>query len=714
MRIFLHLLFFLTFCCTGFLLNAQKKNVTATQKCATNIRLEQLFQESPVLRQQFQEEQISLTRIASRQNNFRTLGAEAVITIPVVFHILLSNTEIVTDLQIQAQLDTLNKSFFGTNGDTTRIPAYFKPFFGKSAIQFCLAKRTPNGEETNGIVRKKTPTPSFSANDAMKYAASGGSDSWNTDAYLNIWVCSLSDNVLGYATFPNMGTQAEQGVVVDYRSLPGGSAVSYNAGKTLVHEAGHYLGLFHIWGDDNGLCSGTDYVDDTPNQGNATTGCFTGIRTDNCTTEGNGIMYQNYMDYSYDQCLAMFTAGQVSRMETALSTNRSSLLTSKGCQPVVRKAYDVQLRTINSPEQRICEPSFAPVVTFVNRGSQTLTTVTIQAEIDNGPVSSITWNGSLATLESATISINTITVTAGRHLLTIYTSGPNGVADEEKSNDTLRVSFQYYPPVTSVSEGFEGATFPPIAWDIVNPDGGITWERVTSAAKSGMGSVKINNADYTAIGQKDDLRLPQVTIPGTVDSAFFSFDLAAATYTDISTAKNNWDTLEVLISSDCGKTYNSLYKKWGATLVTRMTPVTSDFVPTTGDWRRDSINLASYIGQSNLLLAFRNTTGYENNIYLDNINFRTVTVNPNLKAKGYLVTPNPTRGQLTVQFYPQPAGLKAIQLFNATGQKLAEYNITNGRVNNLYNFDLTRYAAGTFYIRAVFADRVAIEKIIKI
>lgn len=713
MRFFVHLLFFLTFCCTGFLLNAQKKSIPATKKCATNTRLEQLFQENPVLRQRFQEEQITLSRVATQRSNYRTLGAGAVITIPIVFHILLSNPETVTDLQIQAQLDTLNKSFSGTNGDSTRIPAYFKPFFGKSTVQFCLAKRTPNGEETNGIVRKSTSSSSFSPNDAMKYAASGGSDGWNSDDYLNIWVCSLSDNVLGYATFPNIGAQAEQGVVIDYRSLPGGAAASYNAGKTLVHEAGHYFELFHIWGDDNGLCSGTDYVEDTPNQGNATNGCFTGIRTDNCTTTGNGIMYQNYMDYSYDQCLAMFTMGQVNRMETALATNRSSLLNSNGCKPVARKAFDVQLRTINSPDQRLCAPSFSTVLTIINRGMQTLSTVTLQAQIDNGPVNSITWNGSLTTLESAIVTLDNITVTAGRHLLTVYTSGPNGVEDEEKSNDTLRLSFQYYPPVISVNEGFESAPFPPVAWDIVNPDGGITWERVTTAAKSGFGSVKINNINYSAIGQKDDLRLPQVDIPGTVDSAFFSFDLAAATYTDINTADNIWDTLEVLISSDCGRTNTSLYKKWGAGLVTQKAPVTGDFVPVAAEWRRDSINLASYIGQSNLMLTFRNTTGYENNIYLDNVHFRTVTVNPNLKAKGYLVTPNPTRGQLTVQFYPQPTGLRSLQLFNATGYKLAEYNITNGQTNNLYTFDLTRYAAGTYYFRAVFADRVKIEKIIK-
>jgi hypothetical protein len=238
-------------------------------------------------------------------------------------------------------------------------------------------------------------------------------------------------------------------------------------------------------------------------------------------------------------------------------------------------------------------------------------------------------------------------------VLTIYTTNPNGVTDEQKSNDTLRLQYQYYLPVTSVQESFEQTTFPPMAWDIVNPDGGLTWQKVTGIAKSGTSSVMINNFDYSAAGEKDDLRLPQVTIPATVDSAFFSFQVAAAVYTDVTTVNNVWDTLEVMVSTDCGLTYTSLYKKWGASLVTNNAPLVSPFVPNAAEWRKDSINLAPFIGQTNLLLAFRNTTGYENNIYLDDVSLRTVTINPNLKRTGFLVTPNPTSGQLTVQFFPQ-------------------------------------------------------------
>lgn len=697
---------------SAFDATAQKK-AAVPQQCATMPRLQTLLENNPKRTQLFAAGQAVLNRLALQRTAQRTLRAEAITNIPVVFHVVLPNPALVTDAQLLAQLDTLNKSFSGTAGDTVQIPVYFKPLQGRSDIRFCLAQRTPAGEESTGILRTTTTRSSFEPDDAMKHVSTGGANSWNTDDYLNVWICNLSGGVLGYATFPNDGQPAEQGVVIDYRTLPGGSSTNYNSGKTLVHETGHFFNLSHIWGDDNGLCTGTDNVNDTPNQGDASGGCSTGVRTDNCTPAGNGIMYQNYMDYSYDRCLVMFTIGQVARMETALSLYRASLLTSNGCRPVERKDFDVQIRAILNPAQRLCSQAFAPVVTIRNNGTQTVTSVVLSAENSNGVVVTTTWTGSLPSTASTTVTLPGLTATTGVQVLTVYASNPNGVADEEKSSDTLRRTFQYYPPVPTVNESFESVTFPPPAWDLVNPDRGPTWQRVTGVAKTGTGSVFINNIDYDAIGERDDLRLPQVSLPATADSAFLSFGIAAAAYNDVTTANNVWDTLEVLVSTDCGLTYTSVYKKWGATLVTLKTPLQSAFVPAPADWRKDSINLGAFLGQGNLLVAFRNTTGYENNIYLDDIRVRTVTVNPNLKRAGFLVTPNPTSGHLTVQFFPQPVNLRSLQVFNATGQKLREISVGSGSGNNLYQLDLSRFAAGIYFVRAVFTDRTAVQKIIK-
>jgi len=699
------------------IVHSQENTGTVPGRCGTMQNLAIKLQGSPRLKQKFENERARfntavrqgiyrLSDIQNQQNANRTA-----LVVPIVFHIVLSNPGVVTDAQIQAQLDTLNKDYAGNNGDSVHIPSYFKPLFGKSGIQFCLAKQTPNGEPTTGIERITTTKSSFTnTDDGVKHASSGGADNWDPSSYFNVWICALANGILGYATFPQSGADNDQGVVVEYRSLPGGSYAVYSGGKTLTHETGHYFNLYHIWGDDDGACSGTDYVDDTPNQGNSNSTCPTGIKTDNCTTTGNGIMYQNYMDYTYDDCLVMFTTEQVDRMESAFMAYRSSLLSSIACQNPVSYNIDAQLRTINLPKQRICTNPFAPVITVRNRGIQTLTALTVTTAIDDIITGTYTWTGTLAQLASTDITLNPITVTAGNHILKVYLSNPNNTTDQNTLNDSTTISFQYNPPVSSVSESFEGAVFPPAGWDIVNADNGITWQKVTGVAKTGNNSVMINNLDYNAVGQQDYLRLPDANVAG-VDSVFLSFQVAAATSSDINTPGNTWDTLEVVISTDCGNTYTSLYKKYGSNLVTHTAATTKAFIPTAAEWRKDSINISNYITAGKILLAFRNTTGAENNIYIDDVNLRTVTVNPNLKSKGFLVTPSPTNGLLTIQFYPQPTDIRGIQVFNISGQKVAE-TIPNGQ-SNYYTMDIGRYSAGIYTVRIVMGNEVLTKKIIK-
>jgi hypothetical protein len=695
----------------------QKNARTVPERCGTMQNLEMEWQVNPALKQQFEDERSRFNK-ALREGAYRLSAAQqqngnrAYITIPIVFHVVVNNQAQVTDAQIMAQLDTINKDYAGLNGDTVKVPSYFKPVFGQSGIQFCLAKQTPSGEPTTGIERTTTTQTAFlNTDNGVKHAASGGADQWDPTSYYNVWICPLGNGLLGYATFPGTGNANEQGVVVEYRSLPGSTAYpQYNGGKTLTHETGHYFNLYHIWGDDNGACTGTDFIDDTPNQGNSSTTCSTGIVLDNCTTSGNGIMYENYMDYTYDECLVMFTVDQVARMESALIAYRSSLLTSIGCQAPVVYNLDAQLKSVNQPAQRICSNPFSPVITIRNRGSQILTSLTITTVLDNTTTAAYPWTGSLAQLDTTAVTLNAVTATPGSHVLKIYLSNPDNGTDQNTVNDSLTINFQYNDPVTSVSESFEGSVFPPAGWDIVNPDQGITWQKVTGIAKTGNASVMIDNFNYSSVGQQDYLRLPDASLTG-VDSAFFSFQVAAATYTDINTSNNTWDTLEVLLSTDCGATYTSLYKKYGSSLVTHKAADTSAFVPTATEWRKDSLNISNYIGAGKILLAFRNTTGFENRIYIDDVNLRTVTVNPNLKTNHFLVTPSPTAGTVTVQFYPQPTNIKGIEIFNMSGQKVAE-TIANGQ-SNYYQLDITHCAAGIYVVRVIMGNEVLVKKILK-
>lgn len=696
----------------------QKNTRTIPERCGTMQNLELQWLANPQLKQQFEQERERFNK-ALRAGSYRLSAAQkqqngnrAYITVPIVFHVVVTDQNQVTDAQILAQLDTLNKDYAGINGDSVRVPSYFKSVFGQSGIQFCLAKQTPNGDPTNGIERTTTTQTAFlNTDNGVKHAASGGADTWDPTSYLNVWVCPLGNSLLGYGTFPQTGNDNEQGVVIEYRSIPGATAYpEYNGGKTLTHEIGHYFNLIHIWGDDNGACTGSDDIDDTPNQGNSSSTCSNGIVLDNCTTSGNGIMYQNYMDYTFDECLVMFTVDQVARMESALMAYRSSLLTSNGCQAPVTYNLDAQLKSVNQPAQRVCTNPFAPVITIRNRGSQILTSLNITTVLDNTTTATSSWTGSLVQLATADVTLGAVTATAGNHTLKIYLSNPDNGADQNTVNDSLSITFQYNDPVTAVSESFEGSVFPPTGWDIVNPDNGITWQKATGFAKTGNASVMIDNFGYSAVGQQDYLRLPDISLTG-VDSAFFSFQVAAATYSDINTAGNTWDTLEVLVSTDCGATYTSLYKKWGSTLVTHTAADTSFFQPAASEWRKDSINISNYVGAGKILLAFRNTTGFENNIYIDDVNLRTVTINPNLKSKKFLVTPSPTAGPVIVQFYPQPTNIKGIAIFNMSGQKVAEV-IPNGQ-SNYYALDISRYSAGIYVVRVVMGDQVLTRKIFK-
>jgi len=697
--------------CTSIAQQKQK-----VDRCATVELLQNTLERNPSIKASFERSVQEMRQAAALRLTQPALKEEAEpVYVPIVFHIVLQNPNQVSDAQIQAQLDTLNIDFAGLNADSTKIPAAFKPLFGKARIQFKMAQRTPNDEPTTGINRYVTTRASYAYTDnTLKYAVSGGADAWDPTRYLNIWITNISGGILGYATFPGGSVAAEQGVVVLYSSLPGGNAAPYNKGRTLTHETGHYFFLYHIWGDDGGTCSGSDDVNDTPNQADKTGGCPNGaVITDACSPGNPGIMYQNYMDYTDDACMLMFTRQQATRMESAIATYRASLLSSNGADPVVLKNVNASLRSINTPTARICNATFAPAITLRNLGVQTLTAANIYAAIDGGAPVRTQWTGSLASRATANVTLNNLTTVAGRHTLKIYVADPNGTADGELTNDTLTTSFEYYPPVEPpLTESFEGSTFPPQGWDIVNPDSYLTWEKVTGVAKTGNASVVMRNLQYEQNGPKDYLRFPLVNIT-TADSAFLSFQVAAAVQTDPSAAGNVWDTLQVLVSKDCGNTYTSLYKKWGNSLITRKTAVTQSFVPTSTEWRKDSIDLTAYIGAGPIMLAFLNSSEYENNIYLDDINIYKVVINPNLIARGVLITPNPTSGALSVQLYPNPTNLRGIAIYNVAGQKVAEKLVGNNNATTRYDFNLSAFANGLYSVRVVFSDRTVVQKVIK-
>lgn len=259
----------------------------------------------------------------------KSVQADEIYTIPVVFHILSFGEPIdsgrnINDSRAIEQIEILNNDFgklAGTPGFNTH------PAGADTRIRFCRAGFDPNGLPTTGIVRVTTTQANFD------YSADNtiikGYSLWDPNRYLNVWVCSLKDSFLGYAQYPytdslQFNGQADvqpDGIVIDYRAFgnvpPGKGYPSYNKGRTATHEIGHYLGLLHTWGDVQ-LCSqnGTDFCDDTPQQANYTSGCPTTIPLSCDGVHPN--MQENYLDYTNDRCMNIFTNDQKRRMRIVM------------------------------------------------------------------------------------------------------------------------------------------------------------------------------------------------------------------------------------------------------------------------------------------------------------------------------------------------------------------------------------------------------------
>jgi hypothetical protein len=247
--------------------------------------------------------------------------------IPVVVHVVYNTAaQNISDAQIASQMDVLNRDFRAANPDVSIVPPAFAPLIADSRVEFFLATTDPAGNPTTGITRTQTSATGFTSDDKVKRAATGGADAWPADRYLNIWVCQLTGGLLGYAQFPG-GPAATDGVVCTHSGFGtnGTAAAPFHLGRTATHEVGHYLNLFHIWGDDGTGCGGTDEVADTPNQGGANTGTPTFPHV-TCGNGPNGDLFYDYMDYSDDAALVMFTHGQATRMEACLAGVRTLLV----------------------------------------------------------------------------------------------------------------------------------------------------------------------------------------------------------------------------------------------------------------------------------------------------------------------------------------------------------------------------------------------------
>jgi hypothetical protein len=313
-------------------------------RCGTYESWQQMKQQDPSLVIEEEKVNAELNRWIARHQNNR--GTNGVITIPVVVHLLYhEEEENLPDDVIQSQIDVLNIDFARLNQDTLLTPAAFRDEASKTNIRFCLASITPDSVPTNGIERKYTDIAAWQNFNDMKFESSGGLDAWNRNYYMNIWVGNLDGGVLGLTQMPG-GPPGTDGMCIYFRAfgrIGDHLDPEYNLGRTVTHETGHWLGLVHTWGDDDGGCSLSDNINDTPNQANHTFGCPLFPRMDACSPTYPGIMFMNYMDYTDDACMNLFTSAQAVRMDAILNTTRASILLNQSCSESIVVSLPIKL-----------------------------------------------------------------------------------------------------------------------------------------------------------------------------------------------------------------------------------------------------------------------------------------------------------------------------------------------------------------------------------
>jgi Pregnancy-associated plasma protein-A len=278
------------------------ENLGQTRNCAAQEVYEQQLAADPVFAIRRAEIESFLEEYAKTVQ----LRSGSLVTIPVHFNVLYKTAaQNISIAQLQSQIDVLNADFGAMNADYNNTPSLFQGVrSGDIGVAF-------SWDSSSGLTRKSTNKTSWQANDSMKKASQGGINPTTPTTKLNIWVCNLSGGILGYAQFPG-GNSATDGVVLDDNATGStGTAQSpYGLGRTATHEVGHWLNLRHIWGD---ATCGTDLVSDTPVHNASNGGCP--AYPHNSTCSGNPVeMTMNYMDYTYDACMYMFSVGQKTRM----------------------------------------------------------------------------------------------------------------------------------------------------------------------------------------------------------------------------------------------------------------------------------------------------------------------------------------------------------------------------------------------------------------
>lgn len=624
--------------------------------------------------------------------------------IPVVVHVFASSKNAqnnISDAQIQSEIDFLNKSFRNLNADSVNrrtgvmngVPYDYKAIAGDAEIEFRLARKDPNGNCTNGIVRVAS---SFDdkGNDNLKKTSV-----WDTKRYFNMWVVRSIDRgpgvaVAGYAQFPFFAggswSNLTDGVMVIHNEF--GNIGTSQPGQTpnvttTTHEAGHWLGLYHPFQDSDSCGVINDGVDDTPptyfvastteplrNRCNIT-------NYNSCATDKlNGInndrpdMMENFMDYFIGSCASnMFTLQQIARMHYCIETYRSKLVSTENleftgvlntatpCAPV--PAFNIAISGNPTFERQAC---VGTAFSFTDLSY-------------NGTPTSYAWDfGDGATPQTSTVAnpTNVVYATPGYKTITLTVSNANGSNTKTFTNFVLinqasALNYQAFRPDYPVAAD---------GWDLRGDDIGNTWTLSDIGVYNGYKSLRLSGSNSGMYGKEYAVITPGFDFTGA-SAPYFKFMYAFAQ--NVSGTTNTNDALSVQYSINCGLTWNNLRAPVsGASLATISTPLASsvDFVPVNvSQWKEVSVLSSSIPKVSNVRfrILFESQSG--NNLYLDDFQFGLKSGLNELTSSdiNLNVYPNPFSASTKITYSLPAAAQTTIEVYDIVGKKVAD--LFNGK-----------------------------------
>lgn len=606
--------------------------LAAQERCATTV-LQKMQNRTKEADARFEQWLNTKLRVSAQETK-GVKGSKkknATYQIPVVVHVIHNGSTHATnipDAQILSQIRVLNEDFNRTNLDATQTPSVFLDKAGSLDVEFVLAKRTPDGLPTTGIVRVLGPKSAWKVSDNYQLKSLSY---WPAEDYLNVWVCNL-ESYLGYAQFPqsdildgleNSSTnRLTDGVVIAYDVFGSNDDgdfsldAKYNKGRTTTHEIGHFFGLRHISGDDDGDCGNSgDYVDDTPDQANQTYNCPSHPQA-SCTQT---TMFQNYLDYTNDACMNLFTNGQAARMQTILenSPRRKSLTESDGASEPAPVANDLGIRAIISPTTGECTEEIIPAIELKNYGSNAILSAQVVVKQGGATVETKNFTLSLTPLETQIVTFAPLSISESSQF-SFEVIQTNGGTDGNPYNNVLEQSVLV--PLSLPTPIVENFNDLPERWISTNPDGLFSWEIASvPIGTTPNKALLMNFYDYEDSEGEIDLFITPLIDLTEVPVALLLFDVAHARY------QSSNDGLKIYVFENCSNNINEaqlVYDKAGASLAT--TPdLNTAFVPTAlSQWRTEGIDISPYIGKK-VQLAFVGVNDWGNNLYLDNIKLLT-------------------------------------------------------------------------------------------